>query len=135
MIDVVADEVRRGVHNESVHEDSFRAAGPGDVSDGVDCVFIYLAVPSELREPDVVLGVDFCEAALGKVDFAVVAEAVGIYRQVVSGPVVSVYFYTIGVTEAAANIGGFYPRPAGTTGIAVEVRGVFYAVEAGAEGT
>ncbi len=48
MIDVVADEMRRGIHNEAVHEDSFRFAGFGDCADGVDCVYVYLAVPSEL---------------------------------------------------------------------------------------
>ena len=86
-------------------------------------------------QPDVVFGVDFGESGLGEGDFAIVSEAVGIDGQVISGPVVGVYFNLVCVTESAANIGGFYSRPAGTAGIVVEVRGVFYAVEAGADGT
>jgi len=80
VIDVVADEVRRGAGNDAVHKDTLGAAVDGDGSNGINGIRIGLAVPAELREPDVVLGVDLCVTALCEWDFAVIAEAVGINR-------------------------------------------------------
>ena len=49
---------------------------------GVCGVLVDFGVPAELSEPGVVVGVDFCEFALGEGDFAVVGEAVGVNGQV-----------------------------------------------------
>jgi hypothetical protein len=48
MVNVVANKMGRGVGDEAVHKDSFRFAGVVNGPDGVDCTFIYLAVPAEL---------------------------------------------------------------------------------------
>ncbi len=66
-------------------------------------------------------------------DFAVVAKFVGIDGQVVFGPVVSVYGIEVCVSELAAYIGWFYPRPAGTAGFMIYVGWIFYTVQAGGD--
>jgi len=65
------------------------------------------------------------------VDFAVVAEAVGINGEVVFWPMVGVYGIIGGAAEAAAYIVGFYTRPNRPAGIAIKNRRIFYAMQAG----
>ena len=87
-------------------------------------------MPSELGQPDIVFRVDFCEAALCEVDFAVIAELVGINRQFVFRPVVGVYRVLVGVSEIPAYIVFFDDRPKCLAGCAVHGRWIFYAMEA-----
>lgn len=111
-----------------MHIDSFWSATLGDGSNGVDCVFVSFTVPSELCQPDVVFRVDFCEPALGKRDFAVVAELVSIYWQLVPWPVVLLNMIFIREAEAPAYIVLFDGRPACQAGLLVEDRGIFYTI-------
>ena len=88
-----------------------------------------MAVPAELREPEVVFGVDFCEFSLGERDFAVVAELVFIDGQLVPRPMVGLYGIFIGEAELAADIIILDDWPAGLAGVASEGGGILYAVQ------
>ena len=126
---VVADKMRGGIGEKAVHKDSFRFAGAYYGAGGVDCRFIYLAVPAELREPDIVFGVNLCELTFRKRDFAIIAEAVGVNGQVAFRPAVFIQGIPIGVAEAAAYIIVFDSRPARVACAAVEDGWIFYAVQ------
>ncbi len=65
VIDMVADQMRRRIGNQSVHEDSFGFVGNGNGPHGVDGFQIALAVPSKLRKPDIIFQVNFSVSALG----------------------------------------------------------------------
>jgi len=89
-----------------------------------------ITIPSKLGQPDIVLRVNFCKLAARERYFAVIAELVGINRQLVFRPVVGRYLIFGGVSELAAYIVFFDGRPAGTAGCAVHGRWIFYAMEA-----
>lgn len=90
----------------------------------------FVAIPLELREPDVVFRVNLCEFALCEWDFAVVAEAVSIDGQGVFRPVVFFNGIVVGVAELPACIIIFYGWPAGLARCGLDRRGVYNAVEA-----
>ena len=71
VVDVVADKVGGGIHNNAVHIDSLLFFVFGDYSCGVDGGAAEFAVPAKLSKAGVVFGVDFCEFVPGERDFAV----------------------------------------------------------------
>lgn len=89
----------------------------------------FITVPAELREPDVVLGVNFSKLAAGKVYAAVIAESIGVDGQVVSRPAVRVDMFRIYKAEAATYIIIFDDRPASLASSAVEGGRIFYTVQ------
>ncbi len=102
---------------------------PG-VANSITRVRPLITIPSELGQPDIVLRVYFSKLAPRQRNLAVIAELVGIDRQLVFRPVVCVYRVLVGVSELAAYIVFFDGRPAGTAGCAVHGRRIFYAMEA-----
>jgi len=87
-----------------------------------------LTEPFELREPEVIFGVNFCEPPFSERDFAVIAEQVSIDGQLVPRPVVGVDGIIIREAELAAYIVLFDDRPAGLARIKLNGRGVLDAM-------
>jgi len=79
VVDMVADQMRGRIGNQSVHEDSFRFTVDGNGPHGVDGFQVAFAMPSKLRKPDIILRVNFSISALGQRDFAVIAKPVCVY--------------------------------------------------------
>jgi hypothetical protein len=65
-INVVADKMRRGLCDETMHKDFVRFAILPDGSDGIFCSGIGKTVPAETGKTNVVIGVKFGEPALRK---------------------------------------------------------------------
>lgn len=81
VVDVIADQVSRRVHDLAVHLDPLCPASLLDVPDRITAVLSGLAAPAELREPDVVLGIDLGEAVLGEREPTIRAVGVLVHRQ------------------------------------------------------
>jgi len=132
VINMVTKPIFGSVHNQPVHENhcsfvfsfyrTYRTCG-------VTVARVFLAVPFELYQPDIVFGVNFCELAVGKRDFTVIAEAVFINRKLISRPVVPLDTVLVYVTELAAGIAFLDDGPAGLAGIGIEGRRVFQTMQ------
>lgn len=81
MVFVVADQVSRRGHDLAVHLDTLCPTSLLDVTDCVTIVPADFAAPAELREPEIVLGIDFGEAVLRQRDPTVRAVGVLVHRQ------------------------------------------------------
>ena len=99
MVDVVADKVLRRIGYQSMHLDLLSPAAALYGSYGVCVHLVHLALPFELREPDVIFRIDLCEFALCQGDFAVIAEPVPVNGQAGPRPAVAVYAPLIGKAE------------------------------------
>jgi len=111
VVDVVADHAGRRVHQKAVQVDALGPALYLDRPHGIDRILVDFAVPAELRQPDIVLRIDLDEQALGQRDLTVVAEAVGVDRQVVTRPTVRFKGTAVAATKAAADVRRLDARP------------------------
>ena len=133
VVDVVADQAVGRVHDLAVHVNPLGAAVDLDGAHGVDRVRADLGAPAELRQPDVVLGIDLREPALAQRDAAVIAELVVVDGQVVPRPVVGGERAAVGAAELAADVRGVDAGPAGLAGGGVEHRRIPQAVQRAGE--
>ena len=85
-------------------------------------------MPSELRQPDVVLRIDLDVLALGEGDYAIVAEAVPVYGQVVFGPVIHLDVALAHKAKRSAYIVWFDDGPAGQAGADINIGRILYAM-------
>ena len=111
MIDVVADEMSGSSGDETVHIDSFRFAVYGDGTNGVNCIYIVLAVPPKLAQPDIILRIHFRKTPLRKRYLAVWPKDIIFYSQLRQAFFQRKFIFQ--GPETAAKLAGFYDWPSG----------------------